>query len=144
MSSTNALPKTLERLEEDNETAMMIQKRVGRHNIVLDARSVGNDLLVVIYGGDEHHIGAVAVAYPTMSHYKAKGTVSLNSLTLPGHSDYVVANSAAEKTCKALRITTVVTVGIHMEDASKEEIEGAVEAADLMVDEMIAHHKKPL
>lgn len=100
-------------------------------------------MLVVIYGGDEHHIGAVAVAYPAMSHYRAASTVSLNSLTLPGHSDYVVANSAAEKTCKALRVTTVVAVGIHMNNASKEEIEGAVQATDLMVDEMIAHHNKP-
>jgi len=121
---------------------MRIEKKVGRHGIVLDATSIGSDLLVVIHGGDEHHIGAVSVAYPAKSPYREDNSVSLNTLTLPGHRDYVVANSAAEKICKAIGVVTTVVAGIHMDKASRDEIEGAVKAVDLMVEEMIARFKK--
>ena len=36
---------------------LMFEKRSGRHIIYLDAKSIGKDLLVAIFGGDEHHIG---------------------------------------------------------------------------------------
>jgi hypothetical protein len=68
--------------------------------------------------------------------------VSLNSITIPGHKDYLVANSAAEKICNALGVVTTVVAGIHMDKASRSEIDGAVKTADMMVDEMISLHKK--
>ena len=76
---------------------MMFEKQAGRHIIYLEAKSIGKDLLVTIFGGDEHHIGGVAVAYPTKSHYRDASTISVNSITLPGHKDYVVANSSADE-----------------------------------------------
>jgi hypothetical protein len=121
---------------------MKIEKKVGRHSIVLDASTIGKDLLVVIHGGDEHHIGAVSIAYPTKSPNRGEITVSLNSITIPGHKDYLVANSAAEKICNALGVVTTVVAGIHMDKASRSEIDGAVKTADMMVDEMISLHKK--
>jgi hypothetical protein len=121
---------------------MRIEKKTGRHSIVLDASTIGRDLLVVIRGGDEHHIGAVSIAYPAKSPSRADISVSLNSITVPGHKDYLVANSAAEKICRALGVVITVVVGIHMDNASPDEIEGAVKTASLMVDEMISLHKK--
>jgi hypothetical protein len=57
--------------------------------------------------------------------------------------DDIVANSAAEKICNALGVVTTVVAGIHMDNASRDEIEGAVKIAGVMVDEMISMHKKP-
>lgn len=121
---------------------LQLERKVGKHRIVLRADLIGNDLLVVVYGGDEHHIGGVSVAYLTRSHYRDASTVSVNTLTLPGHKDYVVANSAAEKLCKQLNRSAVVCVGIHMENATPREIDGAVSAVDSMTDELIAHLQK--
>ena len=119
-----------------------LERRVGRHTIEMKVESVGADLLVVVYGGDEHHIGGIAVAYPTKSHYREAITVSVSTLTLPGHKDYIVANSTAERLCKSLGRTAVVSVGIHMENATAREIQMAVDAVDAMTDDAIAHLQK--
>jgi hypothetical protein len=121
---------------------MIIEKKAGRHTIYLESKKIGNDLLVAIYGGDAHHIGGVATAYPTESHYRKATTVSVSTLTLPGHKDYIVANTAAEKICKALEVPTVVTVGIHYDNASSKDIEEIISVVNILVDAIIEHYQK--
>jgi hypothetical protein len=121
---------------------MIFEKEAGRHTIYLDTKEIGNDLLVSIYGGDEHHIGGVATAYPTESHYRDTTTVSMSTLSLPGHKDYVVANSAAEKICKELGAPVVVTVGIHYDNASSKEIAEIISVVNTLVDKMISYYQK--
>ena len=118
-----------------------LERNAGHHKILLDVRNIGNDLLVIIYGGDEHHIGGIAIAYPTKSHYRDATTISVNTMTFPGHKDYLLANTAAERICKALSRPVVVTVGIHMNNASKTEINQAVKAVDLLVEDLIDQYQ---
>jgi hypothetical protein len=121
---------------------MIVKKKAGQHTIYLESKEIGNDLLIAIYGGDEHHIGGVAAAYPTQSHYRDAITVSVSTLTYPGHKDYVVANSAAEKICKALDVPTVVTVGIHYDNASTGEIQEIISVVNDLVEEIVTHYQK--
>ena len=121
---------------------MIFEKQAGRHTIYLDLKKIGKDLLIAIYGGDEHHIGGAAVAYPTPSHYRDATTVSVSTMTLPGHKDYVVANTAAEKICKALETPTIVTVGIHYDNATKDDINEILFAVDVLAQDVIAHYQK--
>ena len=121
---------------------MIVEKKAGRHSLYLETKEIGNDLLVAIYGGDQHHIGGVATAYPTTSHYRDATTISVSTITLPGHKDYIVANTAAEKICKALVTPTVVTVGIHYDNASNEEIQEIIAVVDDLVKEIIAYYQK--
>lgn len=120
---------------------MLFEKLSGRHTIYLETKSIGRDLLVTIFGGDEHHIGGIAVAYPTQSHYRDALTISVNSITLPGHKDYVVANSTAEKMCKALSRPVVSTVGIHYDAATQEEIQDIIATVDSLIAEAISYHQ---
>ena len=121
---------------------MIFEREAGRHTIFLDVKEIGNDLLIAIYGGDAHHIGGAAVAYPTPSHYRDATTVSVSTMTLPGHKDYVVANTAAEKICKALETPTIVTVGIHYDNATKNDIEEIISVVDSLVQDVISHYQK--
>ncbi|TET07156.1 MAG: hypothetical protein E3J86_13905 [Candidatus Thorarchaeota archaeon] len=121
---------------------MIFKKEAGRHTIFLDVKEIGKDLLVAIYGGDAHHIGGAAVAYPTQSHYRDATTVSVSTMTLPGHKDYVVANTAAEKISKALEIPAIVTVGIHYDNATKKDIDNIISVVDALVQEVISHYQK--
>jgi hypothetical protein len=120
---------------------MMFEKMAGRHTIYLHVEPIGNDLLVAIYGGDEHHIGGVSVAYPTKSHYRNATTTSVNNITLPGHKDYIVSNSAAERICKTLERSVVVTVGIHYDAATSDEISEIIQIVDELVSEVISHYQ---
>ena len=119
---------------------MRFEHKVGRHTIILDSQFIGEDVLVTIYGGDEHHIGGISVAYPTRSHYREATTISLNSITLPGHKDYVLANELAEKISSALDRVVTVVVGIHMDHATKEEIKMAVDTSHQLVDAFLSEH----
>jgi len=121
---------------------MILERKVGPHSIFLEAKDIGKDLLVTIYGGDEHHLGGVSVAYETRSHYRDATTVSVSTLTFPGHKDYLVANSAAEQICKALQRSVVVTTGIHYDKATKGDIENIIEAVNWLVKELIVHYQK--
>ncbi|MHA2158907.1 MAG: prenylated flavin chaperone LpdD, partial [Candidatus Thorarchaeota archaeon] len=58
---------------------MIFEREAGRHIIFFDVKKIGNDLLIAIYGGDAHHIGGAAVAYPTASHYRDATTVSVST-----------------------------------------------------------------
>lgn len=121
---------------------MNLKKEAGRHTIYLESKDIGDDLLISIHGGDEHHIGGVAIAYVTPSHYREAATISVSTLTFPGHKDYLVANSVAEKICKALEQSTVVTVGIHYENATKDEITLIISVVDELVSDLIASYQK--
>jgi len=120
---------------------LKIQRTIESIHLILSHERIGDDLLVTIHGGDEYHIGGVALAYPTQSHYRNAITVSVNTITAPGHKDYLVANSSAEKICRALEVTTLVSVGIHVEKATTEQIGMIVQEVDSMVDETIAYYQ---
>lgn len=120
---------------------MLFEKLSGRHTIYLETKSIGKDLLIAVFGGDDHHIGGVAVAYPTQSHYRDSLTISVNSITLPGHKDYVIANSSAEKMCKALSRPVVSTVGIHYDAATPKEIQEIIATVDSLIDEAISYYQ---
>jgi hypothetical protein len=121
---------------------MIFEKKAGRHTLYLEAKDIGDDLLIVIYGGDEHHIGGVSAGHVTQSHYREANTVSVSTLTFPGHKDYVVSNQVTEKVCDALCRSVVTTVGIHYDDATREEIKVIITTVDALVDEMISRYQK--
>lgn len=122
---------------------MIINRSVDGIDLIVSHEKIGADLLVTISGGDEHHIGGAALAYPTKSHYRDATTVSVNTITAPGHKDYLVANSTAERICKSLEVPVLVSVGIHVDHATKEQIEAIIKGVDMMVDELIAFYQKP-
>ena len=119
---------------------MRFEQKAGKYTIILDAQTIGSDILVTIFGGDEYHIGGISVAYPTKSHYRDATTISLNSITLPGHKDYILSNEIAEKIAGALEKVVTVVVGIHMEHATKDDIEMAVKTSHHLVDEFLYKH----
>ncbi len=122
---------------------MKIESTIDSISLVVSYERVGIDLQVTIVGGDEHHIGGVAFAYPTKSHYRDATTVSVNTITAPGHKDYIVANSAAEKICKALSVPVLVSVGIHVDNATMEQIDAIIKEVDSMIAKLISFYQKP-
>lgn len=98
---------------------------LGAAAYLLEAVAVrcGDDLAVVIGGGEKQHIGAVAVGIPRPS-LKDKNVVSASAsvLCLTGHKEDLLARSAALELAQLLGHTVTVTVGLHIDDASAESI----------------------
>lgn len=98
---------------------------LGTGEYLLEATAVrcGDDLTVVIGGGERQHIGAVAVGVPRPSLQNANMVSSSASvICLTAHKEDMLARSAALLLARLTEHTVTVTVGLHIDDASVEAI----------------------
>lgn len=87
------------------------------------ANRTGNGVVVLILGGEEPHIGAVAIAIPRPSlKDKTKTSATCSVYTLLGHKDDALAKPTAERLARELNEVVVAIAGIHVEAATEEEI----------------------
>ncbi len=84
---------------------------------------MGDDLCIVITGGDQPHLGAVALAQARPSlEDKSKISASTSVLTVLGHKEDLLARTAAQTLAAAINKTVVVCCGIHVNAISEDEI----------------------
>ncbi|MCL2549378.1 MAG: hypothetical protein FWE78_00255 [Methanimicrococcus sp.] len=96
---------------------MKTSKTVGRVTLVLEGRSVGDDMLITLTGGAAH-IGAAALAYRD----SGTGRTTASVLSAPGHKEEEIALKGAKMFSKALNKTVLFAAGIHLDDITPEEI----------------------
>lgn len=96
--------------------AVTAQTNSGSHDLAAEARWLGPDLLVGIWGGPAPHIGAVAMAQPRPSLADPRRTSATASVfTYVGHKEDRLAQAAAEFLAAGLDCKVVVAVGCHWE-----------------------------
>jgi len=100
-----------------------------KYNIALQSRRIGDDHLIVISGGDIPHIGAIAVAIPY------NNTASLSYIDIPKHKDTLLAGPVALSAAKILKATVVVILGIHLNNAEKDQISEICNEVSSLVNE---------
>jgi hypothetical protein len=84
----------------------------GRHRVRLDCLSLGRDLCLCLGGGEQPHVGAMALA----------GPFGERIFELPGHREGELALEAARRSAAALGRTVSVAAGLHVYRADKEDI----------------------
>jgi hypothetical protein len=114
-----------------------ITREVGRIEITLEAKEIGNDYLLALTGGREH-VGAVSIGYFDEKNQRASSSV----ITMPGHREEQLALQSARRVSKATKRTTVIVVGIHQDNISLEEIRNLVSAAEEMIEDFILFYEK--
>lgn len=91
--------------------------------ITLRAVRMGADLCVAIFGGEQPHIGAVAVAQPRPSlRDPARTSASASVITLPGHKEDLLAHGLAGRLAAATGGAVSLSCGIHYDDLSADDI----------------------
>ncbi len=103
----------------------MISAGEGRYSVRLESYDIGKDMLIVITGGEEDHIGS-ATLIETKGH--------LQTMIKKGHQDHVVSERMANIIYDTIGKDLLVVCGIHIDDASKEEIDILVKHAQACVD----------
>jgi len=100
-----------------------LESGTGPLHVAVQAQWVGPDLIVTIGGGTRAHVGAVAVAQPRPS-LKGDGKVSATAsvIALLGHKEDELARWAALLLAAQLNTTVVVTAGLHVDEATIEQI----------------------
>lgn len=110
----------------------------GRIRINIKAFSIGEDLCVIISGGDRPHIGCVTLSVPRPSlldESKTSATTSL--LNLIGHKDDEAAKYVSKTLSSRLNKNVVVTCGIHVDNITVEEIDVTLTLLKELTDNLI-------
>ncbi|HIP17987.1 MAG TPA: hypothetical protein EYG78_01480 [Sulfurovum sp.] len=102
----------------------MIRAGEGRYSVILNAYRIGNDRLIVITGGEEAHIGSATLI-------EERG--HMQTLSKNGHKDYLVSEKMANLIYDTIGSDLLVICGIHIDNASKEEIDVLVDNAQMCV-----------
>ena len=105
----------------------MITSGKGNYRVWVKKQSIGSDLLYILSGGERPHVGGAVVCEPGK-----KSQV----LSLAGHYDTVVLTIIAQAACEKYRQTTVAVGGIHVDNASKEEIEFLVQNCRALIPDL--------
>ena len=101
------------------------------YKIEAEVRLVGLDLMVILYGGSEPHIGSIAVALPRPSLKNEKKMSSTSSVyNFLGHKDGVVAQKLSETLSAGLNKNVVVVAGIHIDKITERGIAKVLENCD--------------
>lgn len=113
---------------------MVLERGSGRGWLQVRGLWSGADLTVMLSGGTHPHIGAVALAQPRPS-LRGDGSRSatVSVLTLPGHLEDEVARWAAHLLAVRSGGNVVVTAGIHVDEATPDEIGHLVAGAKELV-----------
>jgi hypothetical protein len=103
---------------------MYAKSSTNPYNIAFTVQRIGHDYLFVISGGELDggpHIGAVAVAY------RDKGELKADTMGLPGHKESELTRESALLAATKLETTCTVICGIHIDQATNEQISEIVE-----------------
>jgi hypothetical protein len=86
-------------------------------------RRVGEDLVVVVGGGQRPHVGCVVLAQPYRSRSRpGQVSASCSLLTIPPHKEEAIARAIASELAAALDRVAVVTAGVHDDDLEAEGV----------------------
>ena len=102
----------------------MITSGEGKYKVFLEEKKLDDDIIYILGGGEKSHIGGVVICEP--------GKKS-QAIRLEGHYDDIVLKPIAENACKKYKIKVVALGGVHLDNASKEEIDILVENCNNLI-----------
>ena len=103
-----------------------------------EALACGNDISVTVCGGTGYHVGAVALAV----YEPERDSATVSVVTVHTHRDDKVAAHFAKEISREMKCTVSVSAGIHIDDASTDELEklwhNSVECCSRLINELRA------
>jgi hypothetical protein len=92
----------------------MITAGEGKYKVWLKEEKLGNEMVYILGGGEKPHLGGAVVKEPGKKTKVVK---------LEGHYDLEVLEPIAKEACKKYNTTVIALGGVHIDNASKDEIE---------------------
>ena len=91
----------------------MISVGNGKYKVWVKEEILDKGIILIVGGGEVSHIGSIVLAEP-----RKKPKV----INLSGHKEEKIARKFAEKVCVKRKIQVLCVCGIHINDATKEDI----------------------
>jgi hypothetical protein len=92
----------------------MITSGKGKYKVWLKHEKIGNDLVFFLGGGERSHIGGVVIC---------ELGKPAKAIRLIGHYDDIVLKPIADIACKKYKTRVVAIGGVHIDHATKQEID---------------------
>ena len=110
----------------------IITKKLSFAEINFEIKSVGEDILILISGGDKPHIGSAVLAIPRKS-LRDETEISCTSsvLNVVGHKDEKICRYVAETFCRKYNAVTVCAGGFHCDNLTAEQIQEVIDACKI-------------
>lgn len=109
-----------------------------KYKVKLVAVRSGEELTVIISGGEKPHIGAIGISIPRPSLKDSnKVSASTSVFTLVGHKEDELSKQIAENIAKITKKVTVTIVGLHIDKATPQDIEYLIQNTQKVVDKLI-------
>ena len=110
----------------------IIKKQLSFSELKIEIKSVGEDILILISGGDKPHIGSAVLAIPRKSlRDETKISCTSSVLNVTGHKDEKICRYVAETFCKKYNAVTVCAGGFHCDNLTAEQIQEVVDAVKI-------------
>ena len=105
----------------------MITSGRGKYKVWLSHHKIGDDLVFFLGGGERPHVGGVVIAEPGKK---------VQTIRLPGHYDDIVLKPIAKEACKKYKTKVIAVGGVHVDDATKQEINLLVENCKKLINKL--------
>lgn len=95
----------------------------GRLGVHILATLTADGVAITLTGGERPHVGGMAMSIPRQQQTELKSRPETWITPRPGHRDSDIATLVAELLCRETGCCTAVIAGIHIDQATREEID---------------------
>jgi len=106
----------------------MISVGDGKYRVWVKEEVLDNGIVLIVGGGEVSHIGSIVLA-------ESKKTSKV--INIPGHKEEKIAREFAEKICLKKNMPVLCVCGIHVNDATKEDIKILVDNAEKLLKKVL-------
>jgi hypothetical protein len=125
-------------MNAQQNTCVALKSGRGRFCVMAEARFIGEDILVSVWGGTKPHIGSVAVAQARPSLKDPRRASATSSvINFPGHKDDIVSKMFAERISSAKNCRCIATAGIHVDSASNSDLSKILRNCETLCSRML-------
>ena len=119
--------------------------RKNSRNIIIEAQVIesGDDLCVVVAGGEEHHIGSVSISMPRPSLSNSeKISATTSTYNFEGHKDDFIGNKFSSELASKLNKKVVVACGIHIDNITEDQMSTVFSVSEKLLREIVEELSK--
>jgi hypothetical protein len=119
-------------------SSLWVEDRESGQRIGASITGVGEDLVVVVGGGEQPHVGCVVLAQPQPAKtLERKWSATCSVLTIPPHKEEPIARGIATCVAEAFGRVTVVTAGIHDDNLDATGITTYIRLGEELADNLV-------
>ncbi|MBO8125800.1 MAG: hypothetical protein H0Z38_01035 [Firmicutes bacterium] len=119
------------------------QEGTGKYRIEATVFTTEEGYILHLLGGEKPHVGAVIICQPRES-LTGDGSTSCTTSSLPliGHKDDIPARPLAEVLCKLTGQPVVAVSGIHIDNATGDDIAHLQQNIEIITEKMLQRFKE--